>query len=266
LTLNGTTLKSSIHAAQTSDGQRSDVSDVYMAQVFILNRKLTRALLLAFALLGLPRRAAAHPQDLEGWFVTAIHISFEETKTYQVYLEGQPRIGNDWRRAATFQGRAALVYNVDKSLGFYAGYAWTPSLYDSNYHRDYRDEQRLWQQVIYRHGLFGIQWQHRLIEEQRFITRTNGVSNRTRYLLRGSYALTARKDFGLTGYDELMVNLNGVNNGPWAGYDRNRVFFGPYWQIDNARYEVGYLGEHLKRFGSDERWAHVLLVSASFNF
>lgn len=234
--------------------------------MIILNRKLTRALLVALSLIVVSKQAAAHPQDFEGWFVTSSHISLEETKTYQVYLEGQPRIGNDWRRAATFQGRAALVYNVDKSLGFYAGYAWTPSFYDSKYHRDYRDEQRIWQQVIYRHELFGIQWQHRLREEQRFIMRTNGVSNRTRYLLRGSYALTEKKDFGLTGYDELMVNLNGVNNGPWAGYDRNRIFFGPYWQIDNARYEVGYLGEHLKRFGSDERWAHALLVSASFNF
>jgi hypothetical protein len=36
--------------------------------------------------------------------------------------------------------------------------------------------------------------------------------------------------------------------------------------VNGHRYEVGYLGEHLKRFGSDERWANVFLFSATFNF
>jgi hypothetical protein len=228
--------------------------------------RLSASVLLAHAIFSFHSSAHSTPQDFEGWFITNAHISLDEKKTYQLFLEGQPRIGNEWQRAATFQGRAALVYNWDKSLGFYAGYGWTPQFYDSKYHRDYRDEQRIWQQVIYRHELFGIQWQHRLREEQRMQMRTSGVSNRARYLLRGSYALNDQKDFGLTGFDELMVNLNGVKGGAWDGYDRNRIFFGPYWIVGAGRYEVGYLGEHLKRFGSDERWAHALLVSASYNF
>jgi len=228
--------------------------------------KRATALVALIGCLFTPHPILAHPTDFEGWLITSTHISLEETKRYQVYLEAQPRVGDGWKRAATFQGRAALVYNLNKGLGLYIGYGWTPSLYDAKYHRDYRDEQRLWQQAIYRHELLGIQWQHRLREEQRFIMRTDGVSNRARYLLRGSYALTRAQDVGMTGWNELMVNLNGVNNGPWAGYDRNRIFFGPYWQIDNARYEIGYAGEHLKRFGSDERWAHALLIVASYNF
>jgi len=230
-----------------------------------MNRVLS-FILLTLTIFSGQLSARATPQDFEGWFITNAHISLDEKKTYQFFLEGQPRIGNDWQRVATFQGRAALVYNWDKSLGFYAGYGWTPQFYDSKYHRDYRDEQRIWQQVIYRHELFGIQWQHRLREEQRMQMRTSGVSNRARYQLKGSYALNDQKDFGLTGYDELMVNLNGVKGGAWDGYDRNRIFFGPYWIVGAGRYEVGYLGEHLKRFGSDERWAHAILMSASYNF
>lgn len=210
--------------------------------------------------------AAAHPHDFEGWIVTSTHIALDEQKRYQVYMEGQPRVGDNWRRAATFQGRFALNYNIDKSLGFYLGYAWTPAFYDADYHRDYRDEHRIWQQITYRHDLAGLQWQHRFRQEQRFIARTDEVANRGRYQLRGSYGLTEKKNFGLTGYDEFMFHYNNVQNGPWDGYDRNRLFFGPYWQVDNARYEVGYLGDHLKRFGSDERWAHVILVSASYDF
>jgi len=63
-----------------------------------------------------------------------------------------------------------------------------------------------------------------------------------------------------------MVNFNSVQDGPWSGYDRDRFFFGPYWKIDNVRYEFGYLGEHLKRFGNDERWANVIALSISAQF
>ncbi len=210
--------------------------------------------------------ARAHPQDFEQWTNINAHVSLTESKSFQVYLETQPRLGNDWQRSATVQNQAALVCNFNKTLGVYAGYAWTPSFYDSHYHRDYRDEQRIWQQVLYRHELFGIKWQHRLRQEQRMIMRTDDVSNRTRYMLKGSYGLSDAGDFGLTGYDEFMVTLNDVKGGPWDGYDRNRIFFGPYWIKGSGRYEVGYLGEHLKRFGSDERWAHVLAINAIFNF
>jgi hypothetical protein len=36
--------------------------------------------------------------------------------------------------------------------------------------------------------------------------------------------------------------------------------------VNNARYEVGYLGEHAKRFGPDERYISALMISANFNF
>lgn len=229
-------------------------------------KRTISALLLAASVIATRVSAIAHPNDFEGWFITNAHISLDANKTYQIFVEGQPRLGNDWQRLATFQGRAALVFNWDTSLGFYAGYGWTPQFYDSKYHRDYRDEQRIWQQVVYRHELFGIEWQHRIREEQRMQMRTSGISNRFRYQLRGSYALNQKKDFGLTGYDALMINLNGVTGGAWDGYDRNRIFFGPYWVIGPGHYEIGYLGEHLKRFGSDERWTNALLLSASYNF
>lgn len=223
-------------------------------------------LLLSAWLLASVAQAEQTPQDFEGWFVTQAHISLEDTKTYQLFLEVQPRVGDYWQRAATVQGSVAMVYNVSTSLAFYAGYAWTPSFYNAEYHKRYRDENRIWEQVIYRHEALGIQWLHRLREEQRFIAETQGVSNRIRYMLKGSYALTDAKDFGLTAFDEFMVTINTVKNGPWDGYDRNRAFFGPFWIVSSARYEVGYLGELSKRFGSDERWAHVILLTASFSF
>ena len=96
--------------------------------------------------------------------------------------------------------------------------------------------------------------------------RTAGISNRFRYLLRGSYALNDAKDFGFTGYDEVMFTLNDVMGSFPSGYERNRSFIGPYWLVNNARYEIGYLAEHLQHFGSEERWAHAIVATASYNF
>jgi hypothetical protein len=209
--------------------------------------------------------AYAHPHDFEGWLNTNALIELDREKKYQLYVEVQPRVADNWQRAATFHGRTALAYSVGPSLSLYLGYAWTPALYDANYHRDYRDEQRLWQQLLFRYDLYGFQWQHRFRQEQRMITRTNGEANRSRYLIRSSYALNERKSFGVTAFNEIMFHWESLDNGPWKGYDRSRLFLGPYWILGSCRYELGYLGEHLKRFGSDERWAHVLQLSASYH-
>ena len=211
-------------------------------------------------------RSEATPTDFEGWASASALTSLDDAKTYQLFLELQPRIGDDWHRAALVLVRPAVVYNPTKALSLYTGYAWHPTFYNSNYHRDYRDEQRLWQQVIYRHDLWGTAWLHRLRQEQRKIEHTDGISNRTRYLLRGSYGLTDAGDVGITTFEELMINLNGVDGGPWAGYDRSRVFLGPYWLVGSTRYEIGYLGEHAKRFGDDERWVNAIAISGQFNF
>jgi hypothetical protein len=208
--------------------------------------------------------AHAIPQDFEGWTSTSAHIALDKTRTFQLYLEAQPRVGDMWQRATTFQTRVALNYNVDRNLRLHAGYAWTPLFINSQRYRDYRDEQRLWQQVLYAHELGGILVQHRVRQEQRFITRTDGTLHRSRYLVRGSYPFSINRDVGLTGYEEVMVNLNSVTGGPRGGYDRNRIFVGPFWQLDNARFEVGYLGDHVKRFGDDSLWIHAIAAFTSF--
>jgi hypothetical protein len=183
-----------------------------------------------------------------------------------VYLEGQPRVGDNWQRAATAQARAALVYNHNSRLGLYAGYAWTPSFYNSSYHRDYRDEQRFWQQAVYRHDLLGIAVAQRVRQEQRVQMRTAGMGHRFRYMCRAAYGLTHTNDIGVAAFDEIMINLNDVEGGAWRGYDRNRLFLGPYWRVKHVSYEVGYLAEHAKRFGSDERWVHAIVAAVQYSY
>jgi hypothetical protein len=205
--------------------------------------------------------AYCQPHDIEQWSFINAHLSVNDSRTLELYVEAQPRLGDDLQRAAAFQARVAVVYNPSKTVGVYAGYAWTPQFYDSSYHRDYRDEQRLWQQLVYRQEGLGVTWLHRIREEQRFQTRTDGIGHRFRYMIRGAYPFVRTNDLGLAVFDEVMLNLNDVSGGARSGYDRNRFFIGPYWIYGSVHYEVGYLFEHLKRFGDNERLAHVLVAS-----
>lgn len=216
--------------------------------------------------LSLVSNAAAIPTDFQDWTQVTALIPLEESKKYEFYFEAQSRVGDDWQRMERLLIRPALWYNFSKNLSFAVGYAWTPTFIDFQYHHYYRDENRVWEQVLYKHDLFGLQWQHRVREEQRFIEHANGTSNRIRYLLRGSYGFDDAKSYGLTGYNEIFVTFNTVSGGPQSGFDRDRIFFGPYIVSGKGRYEFGYLGEYAKHFGNGERYINALLVSANYAF
>lgn len=192
--------------------------------------------------------------------------SLDAEKKFFAYAEVQPRLGNDFSKLERLLIRPALGYNLNKNVALYLGYAWTPTFMDAHYNDDFRNENRIWQQVVIKHTDFGIDWQHRIRQEQRIIEDASGPSNRTRYLLRGSYGLVDDKSFGVAGYNEIFVTENSTHHGPKGGFDRDRFFAGPYMVSGPARYEVGYLGEYARHFGSGSRMINALLVSASFNF
>jgi hypothetical protein len=215
---------------------------------------------------SLGRCALATPTDSEAWLVVGSNIPLDTERRYQLYLEAQPRFGDDLQRIATSQLRSAITYAVAPNWSLALGYAWTPIFFDADYHRIYRDEHRVWQGLSFTHAVSGVTLQHRIRQEQRFIEHASDVSHRSRYQLRASFPLSAEGDFGITAFDEFMVHLNSVQQGPTSGYDRNRVFIGPFWQVAQTRYECGYLGEHAKRFGDDERWVNAILLSVVRSF
>lgn len=208
----------------------------------------------------------AQKTDFQSWNQVTATVNLDPQKEWFAYMEAQPRIGDDVSRLERLLIRPALGYNVSQSVAVFLGYAWTPTFMNANYDEDFRNENRVWQQVLYKHSLWGMDWQHRIRQEQRMIQHTEGTSNRTRYLVRGSQPLSDDGKFGLTGYNELFVTLNGTENGPIGGFDRDRFFFGPYVEYGPARYEVGYVGEYARQFGNDSRMINAILVSANFSF
>ena len=209
----------------------------------------------------------AQQTDFEGWFQYLVNIGIDEKRAWVVTLEEQPRLADDWRRLNTNIIRGFVSYNWTPQFSTGMGYLWGPQFLNSRYYHVYRDENRTFVQLQYKHQKWGLDWVHRYRQEQRFIENTDGsVSNRARYLLRGSYPLSADKNFGLTGYNEIFINFNSVHNGPTGGYDQDRLFFGPYLKVANARYELGFLEQHTQKFGLEPRWAQVIAFSAAFDY
>jgi hypothetical protein len=208
----------------------------------------------------------AQQTDFQSWSLLTATVSLDPEKKFFIYSEVQPRVGDDVSRLERLLMRPALGYNLNKNVALYLGYAWTPTFTNAHYDEDFRNENRIWQQVLIKHADFGIDWQHRIRQEQRIIEDASGPSNRTRYLLRGSYGLSEDRSFGITGYNEIFVTENSTHKGPKGGFDRDRFFAGPYIVSGPARYEVGYLGEYARRFGDGSRMINALLVSANFNF
>lgn len=232
-----------------------------------MKKVFTSILLIAFCFAaGLSTECRAQKTDFQSWNLLTATVNLDQQKNWFLYAEAQPRIGDDISRLERLLLRPALGYNINAQLAVYLGYAWTPTFTNASYDHDFRNENRIWQQVLYRHDLWGLQWQHRLRQEQRIIEDASATSNRTRYLVRGSYGISEDGSVGLTGYNELFVTENGTRKGPVGGFDRDRFFFGPYVKSGPGRYEIGYLGEYARQFGDDSRMINALLVSANYSF
>jgi len=224
------------------------------------------ALLVATLLLcRVPTTTFAQSADVQSWtqVITQVNIN----KEWFAYMEAQPRVGDDISRFERLIIRPAIGYNITPNIALFFGYAWTPTFMNNQYEEDFRNENRIWEQLLIKDYRWGLDWQHRLRQEQLFIEDAAGPSNRTRYLLRGSYALSDSGTYGLTGYNEIFVNLNSQYKGPLGGFDRDRFFFGPYVTYGPGRYEVGYLGEYAQRFDEDGgRYINAIMVAAILNF
>ncbi len=221
---------------------------------------------LLLLVLVLPGTAIAS-DDFQLWLVPTLTAPITEDRKWSLYLESQPRLGRDGRDPERLLLRSAALHRLDDHVSLWLGHAWTPTFMDSAYELDFRDEHRIWQQLLVTHSLFDFSWTHRLRQEQRFIEDANGCSNRSRYLVRADKGFDDEKSFGLTGYTELFVTYNSIDRGPVAGYDRTRYFFGPWLKHGPARYELGYLREDARRFTADEgRTIHSLALSIFVNY
>ena len=176
----------------------------------------------------------------------------------QLRLNDAPELEPILLRGNRWLIRPAVIWNVPgvERLQLFLGVGHTPNL------SPVRGEFRLWQQLQFAQPLSGFSLTQRLRFEQRHIEQTEGVSHRARFMLRGASAVSVDSPWGMAVSDEVFWNINSPSGGPRSGFDQNRLFLGPQYQIDrHTRLEVGYLQSWIARgAASDSQVNHSAVI------
>jgi hypothetical protein len=170
-----------------------------------------------------------------------------------VHLEAQNRLsdwGADWQQ---FIVRPGINYQISPALSASLGYAFVETYpYGDLPVAQEFDEHRVWEQLSYKHTWLGLDWQHRIRLEQRYIEDTSASNwrqeNRLRYMLRTTVPLSSDKKWYLALWDEVFFNFGG--NLDKNRFDQNRAFIGIGRKLsDSTKLEVGLLEQTLQRRG-----------------
>ena len=239
--------------------------------------KALKTLLLATAF-AVPQPSLATVTNTAAWNALIFQRTF--SGRWGLWVEQSLRLNDGWSsnpadpdsspdsiktRGNRWILRPALTYSLESVPGlvFHLGYAWLPNL------SPVRGEDRIWEQLTSSHALGALAMAHRLRLEHRFQERTDGTGHRLRYLLRAGQPGTARSEpWGWVVWDELFWNLNSVTGGGKQGFDQNRIFAGPQYQIDaRTRLEAGYLQAYITQGASrDSQLNHVAALFLFVDF
>jgi len=233
-----------------------------------LKQRIGSLALVAVLLGWLLKPSLAHADDtveddLQNWNVVTLQGTLGANKKVLGYFEVQPRIGGltDDPKVTTLIIRPALGYQVSKHVSLWQGYGWTPS-----YQPSYRNEHRMFQQVLMKHQVKNISLTNRTRLEERFIQDAGGTAVRARHQLRLGYPVGKSKRWSLIAYNETFINLNSTDHGPKAGFDQIRFFGGVNRKLNrHMDAEAGYLTNYVNRRNSPDRLNHVILFSLNFN-
>jgi hypothetical protein len=158
-------------------------------------------------------------QDFRLW--TPVYLTVPLSSSFIGYMEVNPRFGDDISELDQLLLRPAVGYKLTDHLSLWQGYAWV-----GNYQPSFREEHRVFQQLLYRRKFPFVKVLSRSRLEERFIGNTDGAAVRARTILRGDFPLPNAPEWAFVVYDEIFVNVNSVGNGPESGFDQNRFFLG----------------------------------------
>ncbi len=179
----------------------------------------------------------AEEHFLEWW--TGIYSQGPVEGKHQLFFEVQPRFGSNLQRLTQILVRPAYVYNFSEHSSLFLGLGWTPQFAAGRM----QDEQRPWQQFLYRDSWGAHPWSVRLRLEERFIAALP-LAVRLRVMGRLSHPFWGTPLSAIV-WDEVFINFNSVLGGPQGGVDRNRLFLGLGWAFHPPAMalEFGYLNQ-----------------------
>ncbi|NOX70007.1 MAG: DUF2490 domain-containing protein [Gammaproteobacteria bacterium] len=127
------------------------------------------------------------------------------------------------------------------------------------------NEDRIWQQLLWKPRVGDFAFQSRTRLEQRFLDTGPGTGWRFRQFVKVGWDLPGTSRFSLVGYDEVFVNLNDTDWGQRTGFAQNRLFAGLAAKLGEAKAEIGYLNQLIDRPGPNQM-NHILSFNLFLNF
>ncbi|MGH7148037.1 MAG: DUF2490 domain-containing protein [Nitrospiraceae bacterium] len=200
-------------------------------------------------------------QDFRLW--APVYLTVPLSTSFIGYMEVNPRFGDDVSELDQLILRPAIGYKLTDHWSLWQGYAWV-----GNYQPRFIEENRLFQQLLYKETFPFVKITSRSRLEERLIEHTDGTAVRARTMLRVDVPLPQAPDWAIVVYDEIFVNLNTVGNGPESGFDQNRLFLGMNHQfMKQFNMDVGYQMQALnnRQSGLINQINHIILLQCFIN-
>lgn len=213
-------------------------------------KNVALAILVATLLPGITFSQSAPREEVTQsteWFSLTSNIKV--SKHLSVVAEGQFRFAREFQ-PMQFQFRTAADVHVTKNISFVPigyVYTWNP-VYGKLPSKFVNNEHRLWEQVLFKHQVGRLRFNHRVRIEQRYIqvhTINNGevvnegfdyYANRFRY----RFMLTVpfgKNEMGVKSFFGTFYNETFISSGSKVTYhrpDQNRVFVGIGYQAGKS--------------------------------
>ncbi|MBM3804656.1 MAG: DUF2490 domain-containing protein [Acidimicrobiia bacterium] len=224
--------------------------------------------------------AAAHAQNRistsngHAWF--SYFGDHPVSKRWEVHLEGQWRrhdLGLRWQQLLL---RPGVNFKLKERVVLTAGYGFVDTFQYGQYPVPYRfPEHRWFQQVLLKHEVGKLDFQHRYRLEQRFLgTRSDPAidridssryENRFRHLTRINVPLSHDKRYYIGVFDEFFINFG--RNVAANIFDQNRAYVALGLPLaKSTKIEVGYLLQTIQqRNGRVFEYNHTLQVNLFSN-
>jgi len=186
-------------------------------------------------------------------------------KKWKWWAEGQGRFGDNASHFSQALLRPGIGYQLTPTTSIWAGYAWAPTT--APFTRIPVDEQRVWQQVLWRDKFsFGTVQSRSRLEERMIPQLGNDVGMRFRQLMKLSIPLSFAPGFSYVIQDEIFVALNTNDWVTRRGMDNNRFFTGIGYAITKEiTGEIGYMNHYIWRRGQN-LMDHIISVNLLANF
>jgi hypothetical protein len=217
-------------------------------------KRLTFLLLLLLFLLP-TGFARSKSNDLGQW--DAISLELPVSDKVKASLDLQGRLNQNITSKDQLFIRPSIGYQVTPHVSLWQGYTWAPKFNDGM-----RNENRVWQQVLFEHSYKDIAITNRIRLEERFIANVPGTSVRGRHLFRLSKPFGHHKKWYLLTSNEFFVNINSKMGGPQSGFDQNRSFIGLGRKLTrHVSVEAGYQLQYVNERDTPDNLNHIGLVN-----